>query len=668
LFSLLFPLSFLRAGFFAGIFFLLVAGSSCTAPAPSSQSGAPPAAVARFKAQLDSIQTLPTDTVRSQGLRALYARATPDVRKAVFQPVLQVAADLLFYHTAADTQIISFYQGLSADPQLAPLQRAQAAQNLAAFYAHFAGDADSARFYITRAQAQATRLSDTLRNKITATQAQIYQLEGNLPAATKSLYETLAGSEKAGDADLTARIHGNLANVYRAMEDYSQAVAHRKKAGTYFISKGEDAAAFIALSGLAADYTSLQQSDSARSYIAQSEALLKKGVQNPVAEYFLDLSAGGLYVTLKDYDSAILWFNKAKVILPQLQDPVQEFYFTLCSSPAYASRQPVTEEVQLIEEYISLLLADSNLGVARDAFHSLYLIAVQQPVANGDALHYYQLYDSLRMVLSNNKNRAYMAEMEAKYGAEKQRLTIQLQERKLQQRGTLIGMLAFAVLSIVLAGTVLFIRFRLNRSRRKASMQQRFTAEMLKNTEAERGRIAMDLHDGIGHELLTLKHSLHQQTAESESKIDTILNNLRMLSRNLHPVMLDKIGLEHSIYSLCEQITAGGQLFVSADIDYGKELKPECELQLYRIVQESLSNAVKYADAHAAKVSIQRNGQTLSVTVIDNGKGFDVAEKLASNDAFGLHSILERSKVLGGKALFHSGRQGTTLSIEIPLS
>lgn len=632
---------------------------------------ASPAEVSRFLAQLDSIKALPTDTAQSVGLRALYTAAPPPLRRAILKPVLKTASNLLFYHTSADTLLITFYRNVSIDSLLLPQQRAQAAQHLAAFYAHFAGDADSAGFYLARARADTTILNDTARVNIAATQAQVYQLRGELPAAAKEIYRAIALSEKLNDSATIARMQGNLANVYRAMEDFESSIDNRLKALAYFRRKSDDAASFIALTGLVADYVDVTKYDSARIYMAESQALLQKGIVSPVAEYYLNLATGSMYLYQNDYDSAILWFNKAKPILARLQDPVKKLYFTMASAPAYAYRQDVTAEETLIRDAVPQLLADSNLEAVRGAYKSLYKISVSKQKYGSllDALNYYKRYDSVRNILTDNRNHTHVAEMAARYGAEKQNLIIRLQEREIKRKTALNGALALSAISIILAGSVLVVRMRLRESRRKAKLQELFTTEMLKNTEAERGRIAMDLHDGIGHELLTLKNNLRQSPDNNESHIDAILNHIRRMSRNLHPVMLDKIGLEHSIYALCEQITAASQLFVSAEIDYQRRLTPESELQLYRIIQESLSNAVRYAGARAAKVTLRpRDSHALLVAIMDNGKGFDVEEKLWAETSFGLHSILERSKVLGGKAVFSSGPQGTTISIEIPFS
>ena len=648
------------------LLFPLLTGSlvSCTRRQPP----APPAeVVTHFLAQLDSVKTLEPDTLRSIALRELYNSTPPQLRPLILKPFLKVSSDLLFFHTDADSGLLPFYRSLVADAQLGNSNRAAAGLQLSSFYAHITGETDSAAFYLTQTERIAHPLNDTFQAKKWAVQAQIAQLNGDLKGAASHLYKSIQYAEKAGDSGTAARVRGNRANIYRLLEDYRQAIVERRWALSYFRAVADSPNQMAAAGGLAADYTSLKEMDSAQHYFEEADMLVAAGVQNPVAEYYLYLTQGGRYITLRNYDSAIYYFEKAAPFATAFGDEGIEMTYVITSAMAYAFRRNVLPEAERIANYIPTLLADSNLPAARDAFYSLYLISTQQPAA-GNALDYYQLYDSLRMVLSDAQNQSHVAKLEARYDLEKKNLTIELQQREIKQKGTLNGVLALSVLVIVLAAAIIINRILLQRSRQKALLQQQFTTEMLKSTEAERGRIAADLHDGISHELLSLKNNLHRQMADNEARIDAIINDVRMLSRNLHPIMLDKIGLEYSVHHLCEQIMAGGQLFASADIEYARQLPPEGELQLYRIIQESLTNAVKYAQALAAKVRIVTQPGLMRVTIMDNGRGFEVAEKLASKTAFGLHSILARSQALGGNATFTSGEGGTTISVEIPLS
>jgi signal transduction histidine kinase len=193
-----------------------------------------------------------------------------------------------------------------------------------------------------------------------------------------------------------------------------------------------------------------------------------------------------------------------------------------------------------------------------------------------------------------------------------------------------------------------------------------FTKQLLENTEVERKRIATDLHDSISHELLNLKAIFKEDLTTVNSKIDSIINDVRGISRNLHPVMFDKIGLEPNIEQLVERIQQQNDFMVSTEINYKGSLSSADELQIYRIIQEALTNIIKYAKAHAGKITIEKNQDHIFIEIKDNGKGFNVKEALNSGKSFGLHNIIERSRVIGGEAKILSSPEGTVIHIIIP--
>ncbi|RFS15390.1 hypothetical protein D0T08_14650 [Emticicia sp. C21] len=175
------------------------------------------------------------------------------------------------------------------------------------------------------------------------------------------------------------------------------------------------------------------------------------------------------------------------------------------------------------------------------------------------------------------------------------------------------------------------------------------------------------MHDSISHELLNLKSTLSQDTKVVSSKIDTIINDIRGISRNLHPIMFDKIGLVPNIEQLVERIQNQNNFFVSTEMNYSGSLSSANELQIYRIIQESLSNIIKYANAYAAKITLVEQPGNMLVEIKDNGKGFSIKETLNSGKAFGLHNIIERSRVIGGEAHINSSADGTVITINIPV-
>lgn len=184
--------------------------------------------------------------------------------------------------------------------------------------------------------------------------------------------------------------------------------------------------------------------------------------------------------------------------------------------------------------------------------------------------------------------------------------------------------------------------------------------------DLERERIAKDLHDGIGQELLLFKRNFENQPAFLNT-IEAIMFDLRETSRALYPVALKKIGLKNAIENLAEQIQESGIFFVSTAINYSTYISPETQLQIFRIVQEALNNAIKHAHAQAIRIELFENElNTLHICIKDNGLGFDVQSKKTTS--FGLESMSERTKSLKGTFDIISSAKGTTINLFIPLN
>jgi signal transduction histidine kinase len=243
-----------------------------------------------------------------------------------------------------------------------------------------------------------------------------------------------------------------------------------------------------------------------------------------------------------------------------------------------------------------------------------------------------------------------------------------LQIQTLAKKNALIGLLIVSLVGLLLSILAFYLWQRQKTLKQQKENSMNFTKQLLESTEDERKRIASDLHDSVSHELLSLKTMLRGDFSELNSKVDTIINDIRGISRNLHPVMFDKIGLQANIEQLVERTAIQHDFLVSTEMDYKGSLSTSTELQIYRIIQESLTNIIKYANAHAAKISIEEMEDKVCIEIKDNGKGFNVKETLNSSQAFGLHNIIERSRVIGGKATIKSSGEGTVITINVPKS
>jgi signal transduction histidine kinase len=194
--------------------------------------------------------------------------------------------------------------------------------------------------------------------------------------------------------------------------------------------------------------------------------------------------------------------------------------------------------------------------------------------------------------------------------------------------------------------------------------------------EAERTRIARDLHDGLCQEIagvsVAISHLKHYRGRVQDAAVQKALftlqqqtkglaESVRLLSHHLHPSVLQHVGLVAAVDALCaetERQYAGRVLFNGSD-DCAR-IGADIELCLFRITQEALRNAFTHGGAKRAAVSITRSGRSLDLTVVDDGKGFDVA-RARQNGGLGLLSIEERARLVCGELTVDSYLQQTTI-------
>jgi signal transduction histidine kinase len=157
---------------------------------------------------------------------------------------------------------------------------------------------------------------------------------------------------------------------------------------------------------------------------------------------------------------------------------------------------------------------------------------------------------------------------------------------------------------------------------------------------------------------------------ENQRLISATLEEVRTISRDLHPVLLEKFGITAMMKDAVDQVGASAQeVFVSSEIiNIEGLLSKQAELQIYRTVQEALSNVVKHADATSAKVTISQDATFVNVIVQDNGKGFDYELAVARSRSFGLRTMFERISSTGGKfSIKSTPGAGTKIQARVPI-
>jgi signal transduction histidine kinase len=204
------------------------------------------------------------------------------------------------------------------------------------------------------------------------------------------------------------------------------------------------------------------------------------------------------------------------------------------------------------------------------------------------------------------------------------------------------------------------------------SVQAERLRHSLAAAEAERSRWARELHDetlqGLGglRMLVSAARRRDDPAALDQvvARIDTEIENLRSLIRELRPAALDELGAAPAIEELAARIAARHGIEVATAVELSGRHAGELETAIYRIIQESLTNAVKHAGARRVTIDVREAGDAVRVTVDDDGSGFDPE---APSSGFGLTGMRERVDLLGGELELASSGAGTRVAAVLPM-
>lgn len=227
---------------------------------------------------------------------------------------------------------------------------------------------------------------------------------------------------------------------------------------------------------------------------------------------------------------------------------------------------------------------------------------------------------------------------------------------------------------------------KLTKERFEEKMRQQsiISRKIIENQENEQNRIAKDIHDGIGQMLTGLKYSLESidlaDPAKAEEKVENlkklasdILRGVRTATFNLTPPELTDYGIISALQKLTTELAhlTGKEIVFFNKTDFNRRLDSLKEINLYRITQEAINNAIKYANSTHIIVTVSHSPNLLSISIDDNGKGFDVdrvKNQVNGDGGMGMTFMKERTKYINGRLFITSSpNEGTRLTLNIPI-
>ncbi len=211
--------------------------------------------------------------------------------------------------------------------------------------------------------------------------------------------------------------------------------------------------------------------------------------------------------------------------------------------------------------------------------------------------------------------------------------------------------------------------------------RQRRLSALIDGQELERRRLSRELHDGLGQVLVAVKHNVETLIMTPDPKtqkqfykdhtmelISDAISEVKRISYDLLPTILNDFGLSAALEKMADRLSEDTDINISFySTDMEGRMKPDMEINFFRIAQEAVNNAVKYSNPKEIQIQFIHNKKGLKLSIKDDGKGFDV-EKLKKGPGHGLFNMHERASVIAAKLTIVSQKdRGTSVVLQFPI-
>lgn len=553
--------------------------------------------------------------------------------------------------------------------------------------------------------------------------------KGNFKNSIPYLKSYIQWKETKDDTSGLAAAYNNLGLTQAKTHDYTGAVNNLTKAFRLFKKSGyrKGMASALINEGMIYEETSRYH----EAVICFNQALELKKEMNDSAGIFRTLTnLGATYSDKKGYDTAIYYYREAEKYLVtgnfrQLRSTLSGnfgiTYFESGNIPKakeylleainmkkdardndglavlqntlakiyFSEKKPELAE-NLLKASISISKEQNDVKTLAENY-LLYSEIFASRKMYDKALLFYKYYSQYRDSLQNVNMSDKLSALQSEFEYERQLFEIsglkkdrETQRLKLEQGKLLIaGIIAFSGL-IILSGMAYFVRYRYRKKiEGRILLQKKILEQTVRTEEAERKRVAEELHDGIGPLLSGIKLCLEETgneklSAEDRQKlsdhtkemISSAISGIREISNNLMPHILQDYGLIQALRSFCSRIGPSPRFYINIAED-AQDILPgkSSGIILYRVLTELINNTIKHAGAKEINLSLGNDGKNIRVTYSDNGKGFDVEDAMRNNNGFGLRNIRNRIDSIAGGIRFESGNnKGFLAEITIPVS
>lgn len=612
--------------------------------------------------------------------------------------IAQACCDMGYYCNADacyDSARYYFHKGLVAGEGLPGAE--EACRTILTNYASsflFEGQTDSALVYTIRASERSAADKDTAMLIENLNQlGTIYRRKKNLEDCIANFEEALHLCELCGNYNTVAFIYGNIATAYCDWDRPEDAISFSEKALKYALktdNKRRIGTCYVNLGAILVRMEKMRTEgiDTLLKAIPFLEQVNDRRQLCNAYNYLVNA-----YRLDGNLDMAMQYLQKLDKLAHEMQTDIERFKYYQAKAALLQESKNYADAIVYYRKIVDMLR--SGYKDARDYEHYRKLSECYLAVNNLSLAYNYmtQAY-ALRDSVFQTEETDQLSEYSVKYRTKEKELEIvslrreQLEQETYMLRHRIIVGSVISLLGILLLGSLyarqrqrariaLLANAACEKEREFLELQketeQRLTRKYIDGLESERERMATELHDDVCNNLLALEMNIRTISTEEGADLDKqldLLNNtrerLRKLSHELMPPVFQYATLDELLadYVLHLSLPEGthAEYHSTVGVDWNvvpKSISFEC----YRIVQEAVSNAVKYAGSTCIQVELVLENNDLSILVADDGKGFDMSKK---TKGIGLRTIWQRAETVGAEVeLVSSPGKGTRLKINV---
>ena len=578
-----------------------------------------------------------------------------------------------------------------------------------------------ARLSIDRAK-EASNNNQLSRSYICLTYA--YDNAGKIDDGLLAADSALLYANKAKEYSLQFRSELLIGSLSRRKANYNGAITHVISALKIAEANNNDTFKSNAYSTLGVLYTNLKDLDRAEQYHLQALDLRKKlNDSDLIANSYNNL--GIINRERENYDKALMYYHKALEIAISLKDTSSISFLFNDIGAAYSKKGDVVNGEKYLKESIAIrehmgelyelaytynylgenyerkkdlknaeLYIKKALSTARDIHNNKQTYEALESLSDffsrnkiyDSAYTYLNKYKVFRDSIAKMDNKKLIAELTTQYETEKKERKIKEQEFELTKRNYFIIGIIILIFVIITLSYLTYNRYKLKQNAKLQAevlrQQELSTRAVIEAEERERKRIAGDLHDGVGQLMSAARLNLSLVSSEldgiTESQkaafdkalelVDESCKEVRAVSHNIMPNALLKAGLTSAIREFIHKIDARVLKVNLFTEGVNERLPSDIETVLYRVIQECINNVIKHSGADTLDISLIKDEDGISVSIEDNGKGFNASDK-SKFDGIGLKNIQTRVEYLKGTVEWDSAPgKGTVVTIHLPIA